>query len=80
MRVEEARNDVAPRGIDDLASLVLAQPGDPAVRDRDVGVEPLAREHGQDAAAAHDDVGGLVTSGHGKASGEVAGHGEAILP
>src|SRR6266576_2200097 len=74
VRVEEARNDVAPRRIDHLVSLVLAQSGDPAVRDCDVGVEPLTREHGQDAAAAHDDVGGLVASGHGEAPGEVVGH------
>ncbi len=80
MRVEEAGNDVAPRRIDDLASVVLAEPGDPAVNDRDVGVEPLSREHGEDPAAAHDDVGGLVATGHGKPSGEIAGHGEAILP
>jgi hypothetical protein len=80
VRVEEAGDDVAPRCVDDFASLVLAQSGDPAVRDRDVGVEPLAREHGEDATAVHDDVGGLVAAGQGKTSGEIAGHAEAILP
>ena len=78
--VQEAGDDVAPRRVDDLDSLVLAQPGDPAVSDRDVGVEPLAREDGKNPAAAHDDVGRLVATGHGKASGEIAGHAEAILP
>ena len=62
-------------------SFVLAEPGDPAVGDRDVRIEPLAREHGEDPAAADDHVGGLVASGDGKPSKEVVvGHGEAILP
>ena len=80
MCVEEARHDMTARRIHDLASLVRTHAGDPAVRDRDVGFEPLAREHGEDEPAAHDHVGGLVAAGHGKASGEIAGHAEAILP
>ena len=80
VRVDEARNDITSGCVDDLAALVVAEPGDPAVRDRDVDVEPLAGEHGQDATSSHDDVGGLVAAGDGEASGEIGRHGEAILP
>ena len=62
VRVDEAGDDVAPGGVDDLGAVVVAQPGDDAVADRDVGVEPLAREHGEDAAAADDEVGRLVSA------------------
>jgi hypothetical protein len=44
------------------------------VDDRDVGLEPLAREDAEDAAAANDDVGRLVSPRDGQASLE-AGHG-----
>ena len=58
--VDEARDDEAARRVDHLGAVVLADPGDDAVGDRDVGVEPLAREDAEDAAAADDGVGGLV--------------------
>ena len=80
VRVDEARDDETSGCVDDLAALVVAEPGDPAVRDRDVDVEPLAGEHGQDAASSYEDVGGLVAPGNGEASGEMGRHGEAILP
>src|SRR5207253_8548075 len=51
---------------------------DPAVRDGDVGFEPLAREHGKHAAAAKHDVRGLVSAGHGQAPGEIV-HGVTIM-
>jgi hypothetical protein len=70
--VDEARNDVATRRVHCLAALVLAEPGDPAVHDRHVGLEPLAREDREHAAAAHDEVGGLVSTGDGETAGEVA--------
>ena len=80
VRVDEARDDVASGCVDDLAALVVAEPGDPTVHDCDVDVEPLAREHRQHPASSHDDVSGLVAAGDGEASGEIAGHAEAILP
>ena len=49
VRVDEARDDVAPGGVDRLATLVRADAGDEAVDDRDVGLEPFAREDGQHA-------------------------------
>ncbi len=78
VRIDEARHDVAAGRVDDLASVVLAEPGDPPVRDRDVDVEPLPREHGEHAAAAHDDVGWLVAAGDGEAAGEVIHAGKLI--
>ena len=52
-------------------ALVGAEPGDDAVADRHVGVEPLAREDAEDAAAADDEVGGLVTPRHGQAPPQI---------
>ncbi len=43
-------------------ALVAADAGDDAVYDRDVSVQPLARERREDAAAADHEVGGLVAS------------------
>ena len=74
VRVDEPRHDVAARRVDDLGAVVLAEPCDPAVRHGDVDLEPLAREHREDAAAAHDHVRRLVAAGDGKASGELQGH------
>jgi hypothetical protein len=44
-----------------------------AVDHRDVGLEPLAREDGEDPAAADDEVGRLVPARHRQPSCEV-GH------
>src|SRR5262249_51460358 len=77
MGVDEAGHDVAARRVDDLAPVVLPEPGDPAVGDGDVGFEPLAREHGEHAAAAHDHVGWLVAAGDGEAAGGDVHPGEA---
>ena len=55
-------HDVAARRVERLRALVVAEAGDVAVDDRDVGVEPLAREDREDAAAADDEVGGLVAA------------------
>src|SRR5207245_1930854 len=72
--VDEARDDEAAVSVENLASLVVAEPGDPAVDDRDVDVEPLPGEDGQDAAAADDEIRRLVTARDRKASGEIDGH------
>ena len=51
-----------PDGVERLAAVVGAEPGDRSVDDGDVDVEPLAREDGEHTAAAHDEVGGLVAA------------------
>ena len=73
VRVDEAGDDVAARCVDRLAPLVRPEPGDHAVDDRDVALEPLAGEDGEHASAADDGVGGLVAAGDGDCSFE-AGH------
>src|SRR5215211_1252442 len=66
VRVDEARNDPATRRVDHLVAVVVADPGDVAVADRDVALEPFASEHREDATAPHDRIGGLVSAGHGQ--------------
>ena len=79
VRVDEAGDDVAARCVDRLAALVRPEPGDHPVDDRDVAVEPLAREDREHAPAADDGVGGLVAAGDGEASGQVT-HGARLTP
>ena len=62
VRVDEARHDVASARVQLLGPLVLPEPGDEAVDDRDVGFEPLAREDGEHAPAADDEVRRLVAT------------------
>ena len=50
MRVDEPGDQVAPGRVDRLAALVVAEPGDDAVDDRDVALEPFAREDAEDTA------------------------------
>ena len=57
--VDEAGHDEAAGGVDHLVAVVLADPGDDAVDDRDVGVEPLTGEDAEHAPAANDGVRGL---------------------
>jgi hypothetical protein len=64
VRVDEARDDVGAVGVEQLLPVVRAEPGDDAVADRHVDVEPLPREDAEDAAAAHDQVGRLVAPRH----------------
>ena len=71
MRVDEAGNDERPVRVERLCALVLAEPRDHAVADRDVDVEPLAREDAEDAAPANDDVGRLVTPRDGEPPHEI---------
>jgi hypothetical protein len=67
MRVDEAGDDVGAVGVDRLDPVVRAEPRDDAVADRHVDVQPLAREDGEDAAAADDQVGRLVAARDGEA-------------
>src|SRR5438105_2314919 len=80
MGVDEAGHDVPSGCVDDVAAVVLPEPGDPAVCNGHVDVEPLACEHGQDTSAADDDVGGLVATGDGEAAGEVLHAGGSYYP
>ncbi len=66
-------DEVAAGGVERLGALVVAEAGDEAVRDRDVAVEPLAREDREHPAAADDEIGGLVAAGDGEPAREV-GH------
>ena len=61
-------HDPAARRVERLAALVVAEAGDPAVDDRDVRLEPLAREDREHPAAADDEVGGLVSARDGEAA------------
>jgi len=70
VRVDEPRGDVLTGGIERFAPLVGAETGDVAVDDRDVRFEPLARERREDAAAAHDEIGRLVSARDGEATRE----------
>ena len=69
--VDEAGDDVAAGRVKRLPALVVAEPRDVAVADGDVGVEPFPREDGEDAPAADDEVGGLVTAGDGEAARKI---------
>ena len=60
--VDEPRDDEAAGGVERLAAVVVAEPGDRSVDDGDVDVEPLAREDGEHTAATHDEVGRLVAA------------------
>ena len=73
VRVDEARHDVAAGRVDDLRAVVVAEAGNEAVGDRDVRLEPLAREHGEHAPAAENEVGALVAAGDREPAGEI-GH------
>src|SRR5213080_4555398 len=72
--VDEAGDDVASTRIDNLAAVVLAEAGDPAVHDGYVHLQPLAGEDREHATAANDHVGGFVAAGDSEASGEIGGH------
>src|SRR5215210_1565914 len=80
VRVDEPGHDIAPGGVDDLASVVSAESRDPTVGDGDVDLEPLACENGKHASAANDDVGGLVAASDGEASRKVLHAGRSYYP
>ena len=68
MRVDEPGNDVAPRRVEYLRTVVVADPRDDAVDDGDVRLQPLAREHGEHPTASDDEVGRLVAARDGETS------------
>ncbi len=59
-----------PEASSNLATFVLAEPGDEAVGDRDVHLEPLLGEDGQHASPTDDEVGRLVSSRHSEPTAE----------
>jgi hypothetical protein len=64
MGVDEPRHQVAARAVDPhRAAVVAADAGDPAVGDRDVAVEPLAREGAEHARVLDDEVRLSVAAG-----------------
>ena len=71
VRVDEPRHDVGAVRIERLGALVGAEPGDDAVADRDVDVEPFAREDAEDAAAADDEVGRFVAPRDRQSAGQI---------
>jgi hypothetical protein len=81
--VDESRDEDPAGHVDALLAFVAAaHAGDEAVRDRDVALEELAREDGQDAAAGQDQVGRPVTASDRDPRREhVAGsHGRRVPP
>ena len=65
VRVDEAGHQVPAGAVDPLAAVVAPDAGDAAVGDRDVAVEPLARERAEHARAGDDEVGIGVTARDG---------------
>ena len=66
--VDEAGHDVAAARVERLLAGVLTEAGDEPVDDGDIGFEPLAREHREDASSTDDQVGGLVPARDGEAA------------
>src|SRR6266508_897873 len=75
--VDEARHDVAAGRVDDLRTVVIAEPRDVAVGDGYIGLQPLAREYREHASAPEDEVGALVAPGNRESAGEI-GHGPTL--
>ena len=69
--VDEPGHDVGPVRIERLGALVGAEPGDHAVADRDVDLEPFAREDAEDTAAADDEVGRFVPPRYRQSVGQI---------
>ena len=71
MRIDEAGDDPAAPGVEHLAALVLTESRHDAVGDRDVDVQPFAREDREHAASADDQIGGLVAACDCEASAQI---------
>ena len=71
-------DDVLPGRVEDLGALVVAEPRDDAVHDRDVRLQPLPREDREHAPAPDDEIGWLVTARYGNPAPEIR-HGPSVL-
>src|SRR5439155_17931581 len=71
VRIDEAGDDEASRRVERLAPVVASEAGDEPVDDRDVGLEPLLREHREHASAADDEISRLVAAGDGEPAAEL---------
>ena len=60
-----------PDDVELVQRVVVAEPGDRAVDDRDVGLQPLAREHREHAAAAEHQVRRLVAASNRQPAFEI---------
>ena len=78
VRVDEAGDDVAPRGVDRLVAIVVTEPGYDAVHDGNVDPQPFPCEDRQHPSATHDDVGRLISSSNGDPAGEGLRHRQTI--
>ena len=75
MPVDEARQQDQVRDVEPFGSLVArTDAGNVLADDRDVGLEELAREHGQHPTAGKHQVRGLVAAGDGDPADEIALH------
>jgi hypothetical protein len=76
--VDESGDDVPFGRVDDSGRLIAPEACHEPVADREVDLEPLAREDREDAPAADHEVGALVAPGNGDSAGETR-HGATIL-
>jgi hypothetical protein len=60
--VDKARHHVTAGRVERRVTVVLAEPGDEAVDDREIALEPLAREGREHPPAANHDMGRLVAA------------------
>ncbi len=63
VRVDESGHEEAPARVEPVAARIAAETRDAAVGDRDVDVEPLAGERGEDVGALDHQVGLVVAAG-----------------
>ena len=79
--VDESGDDVRAVRVECLGTLVLAEPGDHAVADGHVDLEPLPCEDREHSAAADDEIRRLIPARHGETAGEITrlGH-QVCLP
>ena len=77
--VDEARDEELAIRVQDLVRLVFTEPRDVAVDDRQVALQPLAREDREDPSSADDEVGGLVATGYGETACKVRHCRENVL-
>jgi hypothetical protein len=69
--VDEPGDDVRAVRVERLGTVVLAEPGDYAVADGHVDLEPLACEDREHSATTDDEIRRLVPARHGETAGEI---------